>query len=179
MAKGKFYADHLFMGGGQGASMHGDGKSGLLYPTSRPRNTAVEVFEARVPVLVLEKTFLTDSGGAGETRGGLGQRVRFASCSTTGCRPWRLFPEGARQWLPGLAGGHSGAPRLRGPAAPDGTLLHDCGAGELVTLERSDQNRRDRLRRWRRLWRSASPRGARCGLGLAHGRITETAARET
>jgi len=61
------------MGGGQGASMHGDGKSGLLYPTSAA-NTAVEVFEAARAGLVLEKTFLTDSGAA--ERGG-----RIALCA--------------------------------------------------------------------------------------------------
>ena len=63
-ADGVLYADHLFMGGGQGASVHGDGKAGLLYPTSAA-NTAIEVFEARVPVLVEEKTFLTRQRRAG------------------------------------------------------------------------------------------------------------------
>jgi len=50
-ASGALYADHPFMGGGQGASTRGDGKSGRLYPTSAA-NTVIEVFEARVPVLV-------------------------------------------------------------------------------------------------------------------------------
>jgi len=138
-AAGTFYADHLFMGGGQGASTHGDGKSGLLYPTSAA-NTAVEVFEARVPVLVLEKTFLPDSGGAGQTRGGLGQRVRFRKLNGDG-QPTlaALFPEGAKAVLPGLAGGQPGTRAFAGLRRPDGTLLRDCGAGELVTLTRADE----------------------------------------
>ncbi len=138
-ADGTLYADHLFMGGGQGASAHGDGKSGLLYPTSAA-NTAIEVFEARVPVLVEEKTFLADSGGAGETRGGLGQRVRFRKLCADG-QPTlaALFPEGAKAVLPGLAGGHAGARAFAGVRAPDGTLLRDCGAGELVTLTSPDE----------------------------------------
>ena len=37
------------MGGGQGASQRGDGKSGLLFPTSAA-NTSVELLESRVPV---------------------------------------------------------------------------------------------------------------------------------
>jgi 5-oxoprolinase (ATP-hydrolysing)/N-methylhydantoinase A len=138
-AAGALYADHLFMGGGQGASTRGDGKSGLLYPTSAA-NTAIEVFEARVPVLVEEKTFLADSGGAGATRGGLGQRVRFRKLHDDGLPTLAaLFPEGAKAVLPGLAGGHAGAHAFAGIRSPDGTLLRDCGAGELVTLTRTDE----------------------------------------
>src|SRR5581483_10787347 len=33
-AVGRLYSDHLFQGGGQGASAQGDGKSALLWPTS-------------------------------------------------------------------------------------------------------------------------------------------------
>ncbi len=133
-AAGALYADHLFMGGGQGASLGSDGKSGLLYPTSAA-NTAVEVFEARVPVLVEEKAFLPDSGGAGRKRGGLGQRVRFRKLHDDGLPTLAaLFPEGAKAVLPGLAGGEPGARAFAGVRSPDGTLLRDCGAGELVTL---------------------------------------------
>ena len=138
-AEGRLYADHLFMGGGQGASAHGDGKSGLLYPTSAA-NTAIEVFEARVPVLVEEKAFLADSGGAGAQRGGLGQRVRFRKLHDDGLPALAaLFPEGAKAVLPGLDGGLPGARAFAGVRKPDGTLLRDCGAGELVTLTRTDE----------------------------------------
>jgi 5-oxoprolinase (ATP-hydrolysing)/N-methylhydantoinase A len=86
-------------------------------------------------VLVEEKTFLPDSGGAGETRGGLGQRVRFRKLRDDGHGTLAaLFPEGAKAVLPGLGGGHPGARAFAGVRAPDGTLLRDCGAGELVTL---------------------------------------------
>lgn len=138
-AGGTLYADHLFMGGGQGASGRADGKSGLLYPTSAA-NTAIEVFEARVPVLVMEKVFLRDSGGAGRRRGGLGQRVRFRKLRDDGLPTLAaLFPEGAKAVLPGLAGGQPGARAFAGIRAPDGTLLRDCGVGELVTLTRTDE----------------------------------------
>ncbi len=138
-AQGRFYADHLFMGGGQGASLHHDGKSGLLYPTSAA-NTAIEVFEARVPVLVEEKAFIRDSGGAGATRGGLGQRVRFRKLYDDGAATLAaLFPEGAKAVLPGLAGGHAGARAFAGVRTPDGALVQDCGAGQLVTLTRPDE----------------------------------------
>ncbi len=143
-ADGRFYADHLFMGGGQGASAPrdgrpGDGKSGLLYPTSAA-NTAIEVFEARVPVLVEEKAFLTDSGGPGQARGGLGQRVRFRKLHEDGAATMAaLFPEGAKAVLPGLAGGLAGSLAFAGVRAPDGTLLRDCGVGELVSLTRTTE----------------------------------------
>ncbi len=138
-AAGQLYADHLFMGGGQGGSAHGDGKSGLLYPTSAA-NTAIEVFEVRVPVLVVEKTFLTDSGGPGAGRGGLGQRVRFRKLHDDGLPTLAaLFPEGAKAVLPGLASGLPGGRAFAGVRAPDGTLLRDCGAGELVALTRTDE----------------------------------------
>ncbi len=133
-ADGTLYADHLFMGGGQGASANGDGKSGLLYPTSAA-NTAIEVFEVRVPVLVLEKTFLTDTGGAGAHRGGLGQRVRFRKLRDDGLPTLAaLYPEGARAALPGLAGGLSGSRAFAGVRDLAVALTRDCGVGELVTL---------------------------------------------
>jgi 5-oxoprolinase (ATP-hydrolysing)/N-methylhydantoinase A len=45
-----------------------------------------------------------------------------------------LFPEGAKAVLPGLAGGHAGQRAFAGVRRSDGTLLRDCGAGELVAL---------------------------------------------
>jgi 5-oxoprolinase (ATP-hydrolysing) len=176
---GALYADHLFMGGGQGASMHRDGKSGLLYPTSAA-NTAVEVFEARVPVLVMEKTFLADSGGAGRRRGGLGQRVRFRKLHDDGLPTLAaLFPEGAKAVLPGLAGGHPGARAFAGVRAPDGTLLRDCGAGELVALTRADEIAEIVFAGGAGYGDPQARDGARVAADLQDGRITGDAARDT
>lgn len=61
-AAGQIYADHFFTGGGQGASAGSDGKSALLHPTSAA-NTSIELMETRAPILVLEKSLVTDSGG--------------------------------------------------------------------------------------------------------------------
>ena len=76
MRGGETFNDYLFQGGGQGGGAKGDGKNGLLYPTSAG-NTSVEMFETRTPLLVEEKSYLPDSGGAGKHRGGLGQRIRL------------------------------------------------------------------------------------------------------
>jgi 5-oxoprolinase (ATP-hydrolysing) len=138
-AEGRVYADHFFMGAGQGASLHGDGKSALLYPTSAA-NTSVELMEVRAPVLVLEKAFVTDSGGPGRHRGGLGVRTRLRKLYDNGLPTLAsVYPEGVGVTVDGLAGGKPGG-SVRGVVLdPAGNLLRDCGTGELVTLTRTDQ----------------------------------------
>jgi 5-oxoprolinase (ATP-hydrolysing)/N-methylhydantoinase A len=131
--QGRLSSDHLFMGGGQGAHLNGDGKSGLLYPTSAA-NTPVEMFESRIPVLVLEKEFVADSGGAGTSRGGLGQRMR-ARRLEGGAEPMLvgLYPEGWGVRPEGLFGGRPGGGAFAGMRSPD-EAWHDAGPGELVSL---------------------------------------------
>ena len=131
---GRLYSDHLFMGGGQGGSLYRDGKSSLLWPTSAA-NTSIELFETRVPVLVLEKSYVTDSGGPGRHRGGLGQRVRLRKLEDDGqVTIASLYPEGVATETPGLFGGAPGGRAFGGVRSADGTLLKDCGTGELITL---------------------------------------------
>jgi 5-oxoprolinase (ATP-hydrolysing)/N-methylhydantoinase A len=138
-AENRLYADHLFMGGGQGASMQGDGKSALLWPTSAA-NTSIELLEQRVPVLVEEKTYVTDSSGAGRHRGGLGQRVRVRKLHDDGLPTLApLYPEGVHVATPGLFDGQPGAKAWGGVRNKAGTVLHDSGTGELVTLTRPDE----------------------------------------
>jgi N-methylhydantoinase A/oxoprolinase/acetone carboxylase beta subunit/N-methylhydantoinase B/oxoprolinase/acetone carboxylase alpha subunit len=138
-ANGTVYADHFFMGAGQGASQRGDGKSALLYPTSAA-NTSVELMEARAPVLVLEKSFVIDSGGPGKYRGGCGVRTRLRKLHDDD-RPMlaSVYPEGVGVTVEGLHGGLPGG-GVRGVVLdPDGAVVHDCGTGELVTLTRTDR----------------------------------------
>src|SRR5215469_8170764 len=138
-AQGAVYADHFFMGAGQGGSQHGDGKSALLYPTSAA-NTSVELMEARAPVLVLEKAFVTDSGGPGEHRGGCGVRTRLRKLYDDGLPTLAsVYPEGVGVIVQGLHGGLSGG-GVRGVVLdPEGNVVHDCGTGELVSLTRIDR----------------------------------------
>jgi len=138
-AENRPYADMLFMGGGQGASAHGDGKSGLLYPTSAA-NTSIELIEARVPVLVIEKTYVADSGGAGRQRGGLGQRARLRKLFDDGQSMLvSIYPEGVDIDVQGLFGGASGGQARGRLLDAGGNELRDCGAGELVQLNTTDQ----------------------------------------
>ncbi len=67
----------LFNSGGLGAGAHSDGVSATIFPSSAS-NVPIELFEVAVPVLVHEKELVTDSGGAGKYRGGLGQRVTIS-----------------------------------------------------------------------------------------------------
>jgi len=102
------YNDYLFQGGGQGAGAISDGNSGLLFPTSAG-NTSIEMFEVRTPMLVDEKRFLPDSGGAGRHRGGLGQAVVVRKLKDDG-RPAQVTALGYNvdSAVPGLHGGGSG-----------------------------------------------------------------------
>ena len=53
--RGRRFADHLFVAGGQGASLGIDGVSAVLFPTSAG-NVSIEMFEQRQPLLIDEKT---------------------------------------------------------------------------------------------------------------------------
>ncbi len=68
----------LFHNGGTGARPGKDGLSATAFP-SGVRNTPVEINEAISPIVVWEKEYRTDSGGAGEHRGGLGQVMRITN----------------------------------------------------------------------------------------------------
>ncbi|MFC0407466.1 hydantoinase B/oxoprolinase family protein [Roseomonas elaeocarpi] len=138
-AGGHTYSDHLFIGGGQGASARGDGKSGLLWPTSAS-NTSIELFESRAPVLVVEKCYVADTGGAGRFRGGLGQRVRLRKLTDDGQATLAsVYPEGVTNPIDGLFGGRPGSGARGRVTDLDGNLLHDCGNGEMVEVRRPDE----------------------------------------
>ena len=131
---GIFYTDHLFQGGGQGASEHGDGHSALLYPTSAG-NTSVELFETRVPALVIEKALLADSGGPGRQRGGLGQVISARKLDDDGepCQVG-LYPSGVLKPVPGLFGGQPGG-RASGHVGRFGGPMQDVGVGALSVMK--------------------------------------------
>ena len=136
---GRFYNDHLFQGGGQGGSAHGDGKSGLLWPTSAG-NTSIELFETRTPVLVLAKQYVEDTGGPGRQRGGLGQVVRVKKLLDDGQPSLAgLHPDGVLTRTAGLFGGEPGGPTRGLMRDPAGKLVKDYGIGALVTLSTPEQ----------------------------------------
>ena len=135
---GIFYSDHLFQGGGQGASERGDGHSALLYPTSAG-NTSVELFESRVPAIVIEKAFLADSGGPGRQRGGLGQVISARKLDSDG-KPCQvgLYPMGVLKPVQGLFGGRPGG-RSGGTVGRFDGAARDVGVGALSVLETPEE----------------------------------------
>jgi N-methylhydantoinase B len=64
--------------GGTGARPMQDGLSATAYP-SGVKGTPVEVAESITPLIFWRKELRSDSGGAGRTRGGLGQHIEVGS----------------------------------------------------------------------------------------------------
>ncbi len=76
-----------FHAGGTGARPSKDGLSATAYP-SGVRGTPVEVAESITPLIFWRKEYRQDSGGAGRTRGGLGQVIEIESANS---KPFELL----------------------------------------------------------------------------------------
>jgi 5-oxoprolinase (ATP-hydrolysing)/N-methylhydantoinase A len=91
-------------------------------------------------VIVMEKSYLPDSGGAGCHRGGLGQVVRFRKRDDDGeTMLVSVYPEGVDNPIPGLFGGAPGGGARGRVLDLTGAELRDCGTGELVELRGADR----------------------------------------
>ena len=66
----------IIRGGGMGASSINDGNYVYIFPANGA-NTPVEIFESDTPLLVEKRELLSDSGGPGQMKGGLGKRIVF------------------------------------------------------------------------------------------------------
>jgi 5-oxoprolinase (ATP-hydrolysing) len=125
---GRSFSDHLFLGGGQGASAADDGIGALIFPTSAG-NTSIEMLEQRAPVVVEHKGYADGTGGLGAMRGGRGERfvLRVRDDDGGGARvSVSALPEGLRAAPPGLMGGGPGCGArvlLDGVELPDGGLV--------------------------------------------------------
>jgi N-methylhydantoinase B/oxoprolinase/acetone carboxylase alpha subunit len=128
--------------GGQGATLAADGHSALTMPDNCA-NVPIEVMETRAPLLFENKALLADSGGAGQHRGGLGQRVTVRVLAD---HPVLFVPSSVgriRHPAPGIAGGGVGGaarifdadtgadfhPRLTVPVAPGTRISIDAPGG--------------------------------------------------
>jgi N-methylhydantoinase B len=107
-AGGGAFFKMFFMNGGHGARQGRDGPACLSFP-SNVATVSVERFESTVPLRILEKSILRDSGGAGRWVGGPGQRIAF---EVTGEHPVTMTIRHERVKFPprGLLGGGPGAP---------------------------------------------------------------------
>jgi N-methylhydantoinase B len=114
-----------------------DGHHCAIFPANGA-NTPVEIFESDTPLLVEARELVTDSGGPGRRRGGLGRRmaIRVPDDEFAPMGPVTIAVQAGRFKIPpmGLFGGKPGARAkflVNGqPADPSG-LTH-CFPGDLV-----------------------------------------------
>ncbi len=109
---GKPWHSVIIRGGGMGASSGADGHYVSIFPANGA-NTPVEIFESDTPLIVEKRELLTDSGGAGKMKGGLGRRVvfRIPDDEYAPLPPVNLGIQSGRYRYPpeGLFGGKHGA----------------------------------------------------------------------
>lgn len=124
----------VFLTGGLGARSGMDGISCLAFPTN-VSNTPLEVLEGDIPILVERKELIPDSGGAGEYRGGCGQRVTLRSVASSPMRVSVTYemvrhpPEGLEAGLPGSAG------LMLADCEPISQGLFELAPGQRLTIE--------------------------------------------
>lgn len=98
----------LFQCGGMGARAIKDGIHATGFP-SGVAGVPAEIFESRTPLIQFKRELRTDSGGAGQYRGGLGQWTEVGLLGEGG--EWSISALVDRTRFPGqgLAGGQPGA----------------------------------------------------------------------
>jgi len=122
------------LGGGQGASVRGDGPDAVHVGMSNTRNTPIESLERAYPLRVVEYAVRRGSGGAGMYRGGDGVVRRYearVACSAT------LLTERRVLAPPGAQGGDPGAPGKNdrnGDALPAKCRIA-LDIGDVLTIE--------------------------------------------
>jgi N-methylhydantoinase B len=118
--------------GGTGARPHADGLSATAYP-SGVKGTPVEIAESITPLIFWKKELRPDSGGAGTTRGGLGQIIEIESGVG---EPFELLAAFDRIDHPprGRGGGETGAAGV--VAIKGGRPLHGKGTQRIAVGER-------------------------------------------
>jgi N-methylhydantoinase B/oxoprolinase/acetone carboxylase alpha subunit len=127
---GRRYVDIMFLNGGLGARPTMDGVSSIGWPANIA-GTPVEVTENEKPLLFLAKELITDSGGAGRQRGGVGARLEVRSEApepiTVGVRMDRIHHPAL-----GLFGGKPGGTAA---VSVNGKAVH---AKKTITLVQGD-----------------------------------------
>jgi N-methylhydantoinase B len=71
---GKPWLTMIIRGGGLGAGSRMDGHHCAIFPANGA-NTPIEIFESDTPLIVKERSLVSDSGGPGKMRGGLGRKM--------------------------------------------------------------------------------------------------------
>ena len=123
---GRKFAAELVHNGGTGARPTLDGLSATAFP-SGVFGSQVEITEATAPITIWKRELLPDSGGAGQYRGGLGQRIEMTSAIDA---PFLVFLSVERLRNP-AAGRAGGLPGAAGRIRVEGRPADIPGKGEL------------------------------------------------
>ena len=118
--KGNRFTQILFASGGMGARPTKDGISTIAFPTNAGAGS-IEAFESVAPLIVWQKEFRADSGGAGMYRGGLGQVCEIESRALEPLQ-LSLLSDRWRHPATGVLGGLEGAKSQI--SFSDGTVPH-------------------------------------------------------
>jgi N-methylhydantoinase B len=122
------------LGGGQGASVRGNGPDAVHVGMSNTRNTPVESLERAYPLRVVEYAIRRGSGGAGKHRGGDGVVRRYQAlteCSATLLTERRVMsPPGAN----GGANGQTGVNKMNSDILPAKCRI-TLQAGDVLSIE--------------------------------------------
>ena len=104
---GKGYVQYEIIAGGAGARATKDGASGITVNQSNAMIAPVEIIESEFPTRLLRFELITDSGGAGRYRGGLGIRREYLNLEDA-----RFSIRSMKHVIPpnGCAGGKTGRP---------------------------------------------------------------------
>ena len=139
---GEGWALHQHAFGGMGGRPGADGLGAISFPYN-VRNVSVEWSETETPVLFLRRELITDSGGAGRWRGGLGEELVMTVEKTAAVAPSApLTLSGSagrtRYAAQGVAGGSAGSLGWIGvndtPIAPTSAPELHFMPGDVVAL---------------------------------------------
>lgn len=129
------------MGGGAGAFGDRDGMDAVHVHTVNSTNLPAEALELEYPLILDEYCLVTDSGGAGRHRGGMGMarqiRIRNDNTTFSARSDAHVIP------APGIYGGKSSSVTriIRNPGTDREEILHSkasgllLAAGEIIRLE--------------------------------------------
>ena len=144
---GRGWTYYETVAGGQGASSHGDGPSGVHVGMTNTLNTPIEALELEYPMRVERYELIDGSGGTGAHRGGDGviRSIRVLQDATL-----NLLTDRRRHAPPGLAGGGPGAVgrNLLGERTP-GVTSEDLPPKVARRLAAGDRRHGDDARRRR------------------------------
>ncbi len=125
----RFFINYENLAGGQGARCNADGMDVVMINMTNTSNLPIEAMELEFPVRIERYELVTDSGGAGQYRGGLGilrdMRVLADNASVSLRSARQLFP------APGMAGGMPGGlgAFIRNPGTDSETRLGTTTSG--------------------------------------------------